>query len=124
MPRHNPNIGNFRSLDSDLDSIQFAPYLIQVNRCNLRVVRVATCEGSIKLRSSRYLECSIGIARRALATVALSGLGGEIRIGSSMDTAMMPAITWRPLVYDPLICRICAISKGPNALAEPHAVSI
>jgi hypothetical protein len=64
------------------------------------------------------------MARGALATVALSDLGGETRIGSSMDTAMKPAIKWRPLVYEPLLCRICAISKGPKALAEPHAVSI
>ena len=54
----------------------------------------------------------------------LTGSGGETRIGRSMETAMMHAIKWRPLVYDPLLCRICAMSSGPNALAEPHAVSI
>jgi hypothetical protein len=58
------------------------------------------------------------------AILVVADLGGETRIGSSMDTATMPAIKWRPLVYDPLLCRKCAMSNGPNALAKPHAVSI
>jgi hypothetical protein len=66
----------------------------------------------------------IGMEPAAPATVAPPDFGGEIRIGSNMETATMPAITWRPLAYDPLSCLICAISSGPNALAEPHAVSI
>jgi len=43
-------------------------------------------------------ECIAGMARVERATFALSDLGGETRIGRSMDTAMMPAITCRPLV--------------------------
>ena len=31
---------------------------------------------------------------------------------------MTAAITWRPLVCDPLICRIGAMSNGPNALSR------
>ena len=50
--------------------------------------------------------------------------GGETKIGKSVEIAMMIAITWRPLTYEPLLCRMCAMSNGPNALADPHAVSI
>ena len=59
-----------------------------------------------------------------LVLTAAADLGGDTKIGKIMDAATMPAITWRPLVYEPLLCRICAISKGPKALAEPHAVSM
>ena len=55
---------------------------------------------------------------------AAAEIGGDTRMGKIMDTATMPAITWRPLVNEPLLCRICAINKGPKALAEPHAVSM
>lgn len=74
-------------------------------------------------QSVRSLEC-MGKTRLEPATSFVRDLGGEIRMGSRIDAATMPAITWRPLVYDPLLCRMCAISNGPNALAEPHAVSI
>lgn len=70
------------------------------------------------------LERTAGTARVELATFARSDLGAETRMGRSVDTAMMPAIKWRPPVYDPLLCRIWAMSSGPNALADPHAVSI
>ena len=64
------------------------------------------------------------MAGRDPATFAVSDLGGETKIGRSVEEAMMMAITWRPLAYEPLLCRICAMSNGPKALAEPHAVSI
>jgi hypothetical protein len=51
-------------------------------------------------------------------------LGGATSMGRSTDAAIMTAITWRPLVNEPLPCRMCAISKGPKALAKPHAVTI
>ena len=45
-----------------------------------------------------HLECMAGTARLRPATFAARGLGGETRMGRSVDTAMIPAITWRPLV--------------------------
>ena len=58
------------------------------------------------------------------ATSVVTDLGGDTRMGRIVEMAMTHAITWRPLVYDPLVCRMCAMSNGPNALAKPHAVSI
>jgi len=80
--------------------------------------------GWFRLASSNHLDCMAGMAEAPFATVALSGFGGEIKMGSSIDTAMIPAMMCRPLAYDPLLCRKCAMSKGPNALAKPHAVSM
>jgi len=55
-----------------------------------------TLAGSGSFQAS-HSGCMAGIARAESATFTLSDLGGETRMGSSMDTAMMPAITWRPL---------------------------
>ena len=71
-----------------------------------------------------YLEVVAPTTVLECAAAAVRGLGGETRMGRSMDMAMMIAITWSPLANDPLLCRKCAMSNGPNALAEPQAVSI
>lgn len=73
---------------------------------------------------SSHLECIAVTTELEPATFTVIDLGGETRMGRSIDTAIMHAIRWSPLVYDPLLCRKCAMSNGPNALAEPHAVSI
>ena len=75
----------------------------------------------IHVRSS---ERNAGAKEPDPATFVLPDFGGETRMGRSVEIAMMHAITWRPLIYEPLVCRIYAMSNGPNALAQPHAVRI
>ena len=49
-------------------------------------------------------------------------VGGRTSTGTITVTVMMIATTCSPLAYDPLAWRMCAISNGPKALANPQAV--
>ena len=74
-------------------------------------------DGDVRLSTSFGIHGGDGTTQ--LPATAGTGLDGETSMGRSIDTATTTVITWRPLMYDPLLCRICAMSNGPNALAKP-----